>query len=593
MNNQFLSYYHQELLKLQNDAGQFARTNPHVAHNLELSNSGVSMDPHVSRLLESFSYLTARLQYQIDSQLPDMAHRLLETLYPALTRFIPSMSIVSFDPDHSKGKPTTTIHIPKHTTLVSFHDGEQFKYQTIYPVTVHPMTIESMGVVSLAQSYDIETPKNIKTPWYMCVRIKSDHFQSFLSNLNSWVLTLSMDIHGALKFHESMLMGDSPLYYSLDLQNAYPIPHGTLSAFGLDHPMTGGIGKSSKTPMESFERVYQHLQDFFNFPEKFMTVNVGGMHTIPVTDEKIIDILIPLHNEQFAHDIQSIPQPWLKMGCTPIVNLFKEPMDPVLLDYKAIDYPISANWSKDKHLEIYSIDDLNYLKNDDSVPVYPYYNLNHHQQNHDFFYVSKNYAHPQYNGLQMRLSFSDLALNPNTMEKTIFGTVICANRDVLESPNPVFQTESNQSVGTIRSLIPFTKPVHSSTSMESGWQLISHLSLDHMPIDNVDYIKELLFLYNEMATTKPHFFQTENLKSITLTPITRRMGDQIWRGFVDGLEIQLDIAQPQEGSFLAAMVLNELFSSHVSSTAFVEVVLMNQGKELHRWKPRSGHITLL
>ncbi|MFO6004053.1 type VI secretion system baseplate subunit TssF, partial [Pseudomonas aeruginosa] len=56
-----LDYYQRELTWLRHAGGAFAERYPKVARRLQLA-PGECPDPHVERLLEGFSLLTARLQ---------------------------------------------------------------------------------------------------------------------------------------------------------------------------------------------------------------------------------------------------------------------------------------------------------------------------------------------------------------------------------------------------------------------------------------------------------------------------------------------------------------------------------------------------
>lgn len=58
--NDFLRHYLEELSYLRELGQQFAHRHPKVAARLELQ-SGECPDPHVERLIESFAFLTARI----------------------------------------------------------------------------------------------------------------------------------------------------------------------------------------------------------------------------------------------------------------------------------------------------------------------------------------------------------------------------------------------------------------------------------------------------------------------------------------------------------------------------------------------------
>jgi type VI secretion system protein ImpG len=92
---EFLRSYLDELAYLRRMGKEFAHLYPKVASRLELAN-GVSSDPHVERLIESFAFLTARLQRRLDSELPEISASLLGILYPNLINPVPPLAIARF-----------------------------------------------------------------------------------------------------------------------------------------------------------------------------------------------------------------------------------------------------------------------------------------------------------------------------------------------------------------------------------------------------------------------------------------------------------------------------------------------------------------
>lgn len=63
---EFLRYYHGELTYLRRMGQIFARQHSKLAGRLELSPHDCA-DPQVERLLESFAFLTARIQRRLDA----------------------------------------------------------------------------------------------------------------------------------------------------------------------------------------------------------------------------------------------------------------------------------------------------------------------------------------------------------------------------------------------------------------------------------------------------------------------------------------------------------------------------------------------
>src|SRR4028119_1495295 len=108
--DQLLKYYMRELAYLRAMGAEFAGQHPAVAGRLDLGEHQGG-DPHVERLLESFAFLTGRLQYQIDSEFPEIPSALLDVLYPQLQAPIPSMSIAQFEVEPSQGQLTAGFNI--------------------------------------------------------------------------------------------------------------------------------------------------------------------------------------------------------------------------------------------------------------------------------------------------------------------------------------------------------------------------------------------------------------------------------------------------------------------------------------------------
>ena len=67
---EFLARFQEELSYLRSAGQSFAARHPKVAGRLELDREG-SADPHVERLIESFAFLTARLQRRFDAEFPE------------------------------------------------------------------------------------------------------------------------------------------------------------------------------------------------------------------------------------------------------------------------------------------------------------------------------------------------------------------------------------------------------------------------------------------------------------------------------------------------------------------------------------------
>ena len=87
-----LYYYQSELSYLRKEGSNFGKKYPKIAGHLELG-IDESPDPHIERLIESFAFLTAKIQKNLENEFPELSTSLLQIINPQLVSPIPSMSI--------------------------------------------------------------------------------------------------------------------------------------------------------------------------------------------------------------------------------------------------------------------------------------------------------------------------------------------------------------------------------------------------------------------------------------------------------------------------------------------------------------------
>ncbi|MCK4707479.1 MAG: type VI secretion system baseplate subunit TssF, partial [Gammaproteobacteria bacterium] len=65
MADEILPYFEKELAFIRQMGAEFANEHPKIAGRLGI-NAETIEDPHVSRLIEGFAYLNARIQHKLD-----------------------------------------------------------------------------------------------------------------------------------------------------------------------------------------------------------------------------------------------------------------------------------------------------------------------------------------------------------------------------------------------------------------------------------------------------------------------------------------------------------------------------------------------
>jgi type VI secretion system lysozyme-like protein len=143
MDPRVLGYYNRELQYLREMGGEFAREFPKIAGRLGLESLECS-DPYVERLLESFAFLTARVQLKIDDEFPRFSQHLLQMVYPHALAPTPSMAVLELQPNLSEGALADGFRVARGAVLRSLAGrGAETacEYRTAHEVTLWPLEL--------------------------------------------------------------------------------------------------------------------------------------------------------------------------------------------------------------------------------------------------------------------------------------------------------------------------------------------------------------------------------------------------------------------------------------------------------------------
>ena len=145
MADELLPYYEKELAFIRQMGAEFAKEHPKIAGRLGISSETIE-DPHVSRLIESFAYLNARIQHKLDDDFPELSDALLTILFPHYQRPIPSMAIVQFVADDEQ--LDASYQLPKNTLLETEQfQGENCRFSTVYNTELLPLSVVDANLI--------------------------------------------------------------------------------------------------------------------------------------------------------------------------------------------------------------------------------------------------------------------------------------------------------------------------------------------------------------------------------------------------------------------------------------------------------------
>jgi len=611
MADELLPYYEKELAFIRQMGAEFAREHPKIAGRLGI-NSDTIEDPHVSRLIESYAYLNARIQHKLDDDFPELSDALLTILFPHYQRPIPSMSIVQFVGDEEQLE--VSYKIERDTLLETEQfQGENCKFSTKFPVELLPIKVEHASLIGAP----------FTTPGSNTVQGAGGVLKLVLSTYNEDI-TFGDLKPDKLRFYlkgqplhinplyELLLSHSKEVVLSLSDTDTQPVYLGN----DIIKPVGFNADEGLLPYPEASFTGYRLLTEYFAFPEKFMFVDFEGLaEYIPDNAGNKLELYIYLDhsNVELEHNIS---EQTFVLGCTPVVNIFEHRADPIKLDHTQLEYQIVPDARRPVGFEVYSVDKVTASSSSgDSEEYLPLYGMRHEHQDseiHSFWYAARRQSklgiYERDDGTDVFLNLVDLDFNPNIPEdRTLVIETLCTNRDLPERlpytiDQPKLQcAEMAPPCERIRCLTQPSPTVRPPLRNNARWRLISHLSLNHLSLtggdDSTQALKEILRLYDfkESSVTRALI---ESLQNVTTRPISAPLMIDKRSTMCRGIEIEIEIDNTQltgSSSYLFATVLEHFFSVYCSINSFSRVLVKLKGKSeyLKKCPPRAGEKILL
>lgn len=608
--DQLLQYYERELTFLRRMGARFAQEYPKIASRLDLEPSKCE-DPHVERMLEAFAFLAARVHKRIDEDVPEISEALLEIVYPHYVRPIPSMSLVEFELDREQGKLTSGLPVPRNSLLYSRPvAGVPCKFTTCYDTTLWPVRVASLEWLTP----DRLRPAVRVTDAVAALRLELHCF----ADLEFKALDLS-----ALRLH---LAGDSGVtfaLYELLCNNCTTIivrePGGkrslTLPASSLQ-PVGFAEGDGMLPyPRRSFLG-YRLLQEYFTFPQKFLFFDLAIFDAVRAAGfgekAEIIFLIRQFERGERRGLLETgLSSRTMRVGCAPVVNLFPQVSEPILLTQRRTEYEVVPDARRRRTTQVFSVDEVVGITPGSSEPlrIEPLYSYRHARTGRRaelFWTARRRPAEWRLDaGTDVHLSFVDLSARTVHPDRdAITARLTCFNGD-LPSRLPFgdetgdFELENG---GPVRRIVALSKPtdvVHPPLGQAQLWRLLSQLSLNYLPLADggADALREILRLHNFSETTAGER-HIEGIMSVSGEPTYARVVTEHGVAFARGRRVDMTFDEEQYaggGVYLFASVLERFFGMYASVNSFTTLVARStKRKEMVRtWPPRAGWKSLV
>ncbi|HKG91971.1 MAG TPA: type VI secretion system baseplate subunit TssF, partial [Gemmatimonadaceae bacterium] len=382
--DELLNYYERELAYLRRLGAEFAEKYPKVAGRLLLEPTK-SEDPHVERLLEGFAFLAARVHLKLDDEFSQVSEALLDVMYPHYLRPLPSMSLVEFHLDPALGKLPAGVRIPRDATLYSRPvGGVPCRFRTCYDTMLWPVTVAAAEWLTP----DRLRPAVRAPDAVAALRLELRCLPGLtFSQLKLDTLRLHISAESALATTLYELLGNNCVRVMMREPAAAPPPPpgagggarpAAQKSITLPPSVLRPVGFAPDEGMLPFAGrsflAYRLLQEYFTFPEKFLFFDVAGFDRARAAGfgaaMEVVLLISPFERTERRPMLEAgVNARTFRPGCSPVVNLFKQTSEPILLNQRTPEYLIVPDARRRLTTEIFSVDDVVGIMPGTSEPV--------------------------------------------------------------------------------------------------------------------------------------------------------------------------------------------------------------------------------
>ncbi len=621
MSDELLPYYDRELSILRGLAAEFADRHPKIAGRLALGQDD-SQDPHVERLLQGFAFLASRIHLRLDDDFPELTNALLGVLYPHYLRPVPSMSIVELAFDPKQAAVTEAYRIDRGTIIETEPvDDEPCRYRTCFDVDLLPIRVAAASLAGPPFKLPIVPPAGTAAVLRITLETLSEAVTIGQLPLDKLRFHLhGGDSRGPFELYELLLtrcLGTLVWHEGADSRPTMLLA---------DALSPGGFGdEEAAIPTEprSFPG-YRMLSEFFAFPEKFLFVDLQGLErSCRVAAGRRLELGILLASTSRNLE-RSISRENVRLGCTPIVNLFSQRLDPVRLTGRAAEVCIVPDARRPTALEVHHITAVRGVRPGGSgFDIRPLYGPSRRGLLHGgldeqaVWWLEARRPRSALRPDGTVDAASDIWLSivdevggiAALADVTLNIEAECVNRNLpsrlpFAVNRPLLTLRDGRGpVGSITCLNRPTRTLRTRPGRGAAWRLISHLSLNHLSLfdapgeSSAESLREVLQLY--LLDDLDDFEQRARWIAGVVGVAGRRVAARVpgphggtCRGIEVGLTLDDDNFADGAG-YLFASVLERFLGAWVSINSFTRLVAGSRQRESRgeewRWPPRAGN----
>jgi type VI secretion system protein ImpG len=614
MKDPLLDFYERELGFIRSEAREFASRYPKIAGRLRLSDAETIEDPHVSRLIEAFALLCARLRIKMEDEFPEICQSLLHALYPQYVAPTPPTAICQLSlTDLAADSPVGRFYPRGERLEADEINGVQCNFRLCYDTTLLPLSIVSSEYLEQPLPFQVEPSWRDEVQAAIKIRLASMTDKLTLQQIK--VETLRLYLHGSMVLGNDLyeaIMRDTvgvAIYRPKEARGA-ALPSSVITAVGFSEN-EGLIPHDPRTIA-----AYRALWDYFVLPEKyrFVDVNVGSLWNQATGDDYVDLVLLLRHPHSIVR--RDMRRDSIRLGCSPVINLFENHCEPLRLTGNQAEYRVIPNARMPQGMEVIAIESVSATGpgGEDQLKFKPFFLPSHHRQSNEqelYWHSSRRRRMSEDSegdrGTEVYLTLVDLQSQAVSLDEwTLHVTATCCNRDMVSrlpfgGGEPKLTLRTGGTTVSIEMLTPPTGTCRHLSSDDYYWRLLSHLALNQLSLQDNDSgaesLREILRLYDPSGTDE-NSLAIQAIQSVKYQRSVGRVASNFGTGFCRGIDIDVVVDEEKlvgMGSYLFASVLDHFLSLYASINSFTRLTVFTlaNNQPLYRGRPRTGNRFLM
>lgn len=640
MNREFLEFYDNELKMLYERGKEFAEEYPSVAGRL----GGLiedQIDPSIAGLMEGAAFLAARVQLKLKSEFETFTTELVENLVPGFLAQVPSFAMLRVEPDYSNPALKQGIHIKAgayvDTTFVDSQKRTSLRYRLVTDINVWPYAItkaEFFSTLAPMQARGLNSSLAVAGGLFLEFQLKSatakgdGHGDPVKScTPDEFTIHLTDSMSDAASLHELLFSRLSRIVIRHGREGEAPkfaiLPADALEEVGFE-PGQSLFGHDNR-----LFAAFNHLREYFAFPQRFLGFRLRGLKNILKTIESDrFEVYFEL--ESSSKRLSSVVKDKsFALYVAPAANLFEITCTPVPIRSQDHEHVVIGDRSRPLDHEVYRIIEVTaqFPRRKDKVAVYPLYSAPAGNMPIDkaHFFTSRRLERRKTNN-ERRSGLVSTYLGTDTFislreppEEEGFERVralnvraLVTNRHMTDQvPVKRGQTDFSAVEDKNIKLECIAGPTHPRESPLSGsfrdkgseatgslmWKLLSILQFNHLGLsggqgtDRASALRELLMVFADAANPDIEK-RIRGILDVRTAPVVRKIRQDNGFNAARGIQVEVEfdeLAFEGTGVFLLGTVLSRFLSEYASMNSFVETVIRSrQRNEIMRWKPVIG-----